>query len=45
MERLLVIQAMVESKKAEEVVLLDMQGLSSEVDAFLICHGTSTRQV
>ncbi len=45
MEQLSVIQDVVESKKAEEIVLLDMRGLSSEVDAFLICHGTSIRQV
>ncbi len=26
-------------------MLLDLRGLSSEVDAFLVCHGTSSRQV
>jgi len=35
----------VESKKAGDVVLLDMRTCSSEVDGFLICHGTSQRQV
>lgn len=34
-----------ESKKAQDLVLLDLRGLSSEVDAFLICHGASARQV
>ena len=34
-----------EAKKAMDVVLLDLRPLSVEVDAFLICHGTSLRHV
>lgn len=36
---------MAESKGAEDIVLLDLRGMSSEVDAFFICHGGSARQV
>ena len=32
-------------KKARNLVLLDVQHLTSLADAFLICHGTSNRQV
>lgn len=32
-------------KKALEVVVLDLQGLSSIADMFIICHGRSHRQV
>lgn len=32
-------------KKAEEPVVLDMRKLSSVADYFVICHGTSYRQV
>jgi ribosome-associated protein len=35
----------VESKKGLDVIALDMRGLSSELDAFIICHGTSPRHV
>ena len=31
-------------KKAEDVVLLDLRGLSDATDFFLICHGRSGRQ-
>lgn len=31
--------------KAEEVLVLDLRGVSSIVDFFMICHGSSTRQV
>ena len=31
-------------KKALDLVLLDLQGISSFTDYFLICHGTSIRQ-
>lgn len=30
--------------KAEEVLVLDLRGVSSVVDFFMICHGSSTRQ-
>lgn len=32
-------------KKAKNIVLLDVRHLTSLADAFLICHGTSNRQV
>lgn len=32
-------------RKARDLVLLDVSGLTSLADAFLICHGTSNRQV
>ena len=32
-------------KKARDPVLLDVSRLTSLADAFLICHGTSNRQV
>ncbi len=32
-------------KKAEEIVVLDLRGLSSIADYFLICGGTNPRQV
>ena len=34
-----------QEKKAQDPVLLDLRGLSDVTDYFLICHGTSTRQV
>lgn len=32
-------------RKAEDLVLLDLRGLSDVTDYFIICHGTSDRQV
>ena len=32
-------------KKAEEILVLDLRGLSDVTDFFVICHGTSDRQV
>ena len=32
-------------KKAERLVVLDLRGLSDVTDYFVICHGTSDRQV
>ncbi len=32
-------------KKAEKVVVLDLRGVSSMADFFIICHGSSSRQV
>ena len=43
--RLHALQESLEAKKAMDVVLLDLRPLSVEVDAFLICHGTSLRHV
>jgi ribosome-associated protein len=33
------------AKKARGLVVLDLRGLSDVTDYFIICHGTSTRQV
>lgn len=43
--RLHALRESLEAKKAMEVALLDLRPLSAEVDAFLICHGTSRRHV
>lgn len=32
-------------KKAREIVALDLRGLADFADHFLVCHGTSNRQV
>lgn len=32
-------------KQAEELVVLDLRGLSDVTDFFIICHGSSDRQV
>lgn len=32
-------------RKAQRLVVLDLRGLSDVTDYFLICHGTSSRQV
>lgn len=37
--------SLVEEKKAEEVLVLDLRGVSSVTDYFLICHGSSDRLV
>ncbi|MCZ6875146.1 MAG: ribosome silencing factor [bacterium] len=34
-----------DSRKAEEIVVLNVQPLSSVADHFMICHGNSDRQV
>ncbi len=44
-ERLRQFCSAVESKKGLGIVALDLRGLSSELDAFIICHGTSPRHV
>ncbi len=44
-ERLSQIHSAVESKKGLDIIVLDLRGLSSELDAFIICHGTNPRQV
>src|SRR4029078_10967219 len=33
------------SKKAEDILVLDLRGLCNFTDSFVICHGTSSRQV
>lgn len=35
----------VESKKAEEVISLDLEGIHDMADYFVICHGNNERQV
>lgn len=32
-------------KKAEDVLVLDLRGITNIADFFIICHGSSTRQV
>lgn len=44
-ERLRFLFEAVDSKKGLDAVALDMRGISSELDGFLICHGTSNRHV
>lgn len=34
-----------ESKKGQEIVVLNLQGISTLTDYFVICHGNSTTQV
>ncbi|MFQ6111072.1 MAG: ribosome silencing factor [Nitrospinota bacterium] len=34
-----------QAKKAQELLALDLKNLSSVTDCFIICHGTSGRQV
>ena len=34
-----------DSRQAQDIIVLDMQALSSVADRFLICHGRSDRQV
>jgi len=37
--------AAAQEKKAQEIVLLDLQEVAGFTDYFLICHGSSNRQV
>lgn len=37
--------SLVEEKKAEEVLVFDLRDISSVTDYFLLCHGSSNRQV
>jgi ribosome-associated protein len=37
--------SLVEEKKAEEVLVFDLRDISSVTDYFLLCHGSSGRQV
>ncbi|MBX8992365.1 MULTISPECIES: ribosome silencing factor [Staphylococcus] len=34
-----------ENKKAEDIISLDMQGISDMTDYFVVCHGNNERQV
>lgn len=43
--RLLYFCGAIESKMGLDIIALDLRGLSSVLDAFIICHGTSTRHV
>lgn len=33
------------ARKAEDIVILDMRGISAYCDTFVICHGSNRRQV
>lgn len=44
-ERLGQFVSAVESKMGLDIIVLDLRGLSSVLDAFIICHGTNPRQV
>jgi ribosome-associated protein len=35
----------IDDKKAEEIIILDMAGVSLMADHFVICHGNSDKQV
>ncbi len=35
----------IDEKKAENIVILNMKGISSIADYFIICHGNSDKQV
>lgn len=35
----------VENKKAEDIISLNMQGISDMTDYFVVCHGNNERQV
>ena len=41
----LLVAGTVEEKKAHDIVILDIQGLSIIADYFVICHGNSETQV
>lgn len=34
-----------DDKRARDIVILDMQGISTMADYFIICHGSSEKQV
>ena len=38
-------RGVLDARKAEDVVVLDLRGRSAFTDYFVICHGTSERQV
>lgn len=40
-----VVSLAAEDKKAHDLLVLDIQGLSAVADYFVICHGNSTTQV
>lgn len=44
-EILLIAAKAADEKKAEDIVALNMQGISLVTDYFLICHGNSDKQV
>ena len=37
--------AIADDKRARNIVILDMQGISTMADYFIICHGSSEKQV
>ncbi|MGM9925498.1 MAG: ribosome silencing factor [Bacillus sp. (in: firmicutes)] len=44
-ELLLTVAKAADDKRAEDIMVLDMQGISTVADYFLICHGNSDKQV
>ena len=44
-EKLALVYRALENKKAENIVVLNMQGISVVADFFVICHGNSDKQV
>jgi len=44
-EQLELIVKAADDKRAEEIVVLDMEGISPIADYFVICHGNSEKQV
>ena len=44
-EELLNIVAMRQKTKAEDIVSLNMKGISDMTDYFVVCHGNNERQV
>lgn len=44
-EALLIAVKAADEKKAEDIVVLNMKGISLVADYFLICHGSSDKQV
>lgn len=44
-ELLVTVAKAADDKRAEDIMVLDMQGISAVADYFLICHGNSDKQV
>nr|WP_163653017.1 ribosome silencing factor [Listeria sp. PSOL-1] len=44
-ELLMIVAKAADDKRAEDILALDMQGISSFADYFVICHGNSDKQV
>lgn len=44
-ELLVTVAKAADDKRAEDIMVLDMKGISSVADYFVICHGNSDKQV